>query len=55
MHHVAVRHGNVTSVRDVVLVSLLLTLRSSSSLRFNDFCPHDRSLNMKSSVFSFPS
>ena len=28
MHHVVLRHGNVTSVRDVVLVSLVCTLLS---------------------------
>ena len=36
VHLVEVRHGNFTSVRDVVLVSLHLTLFSSDCLRLND-------------------
>ena len=32
VHHVVVLHGNLTSVRDVVLVSFLLTPCSSNSL-----------------------
>ena len=37
VHHIAERHGNLTWVRDVVLVSLLLALGGSYSLRFNDY------------------
>ena len=47
MHHVVARHGNVTSVRDVVLMSLLLTLCSSTSWRFNDYVLMMLLLNMK--------
>ena len=36
MQHVVVRHGNLTSVRDVLLASFLRALCSSNSLRFND-------------------
>ena len=35
--HVVVRSGNVTSVRDVVLVSLPINLCGSNSLQFNDY------------------
>ena len=35
VHHPEVRHGNLTSVRDVVLVGLLLSVCFSDSLRFN--------------------
>ena len=37
VHHVVLRHGNLTSVRDVVLVGFLRTLCSSNSLRSNDY------------------
>ena len=36
VHHVQVRHGNVTSVRDVVFTTLLCTLCGSNPLRFDD-------------------
>ena len=36
VHHVVVRHRNLISVRDVLLVSLPLTPWSSNSLRFKD-------------------
>ena len=54
VRHVVVRHGNLTSVCDVILMSFLLRLGSSNSLRFNDsLCSHDLALNMKNSIFSF--
>ena len=37
LHHVAVRRGNVASVRDVVFVSLVRTLFHSNPLRFDDY------------------
>ena len=37
VHHGVVRHGNSTSVRDVVLGSFLVALCRSISLRFNDY------------------
>ena len=36
MHHVAVRHRSVTSVRDVIFTSLFLTFCGSNPLRFDD-------------------
>ena len=53
VRHVAVRHGNATSVRDVVQVSLFLTLCSSNSLRFND-CSHELAINMKKLILALP-
>ena len=55
VHHVELRNWNMTSVRNVVLVSLFCTLCGSSPLRFDAICPHDLSWNMKSSVFWCPS
>ena len=37
VHHVQVRHGNVTSVRDVVFTNLPCTLSDSTPLRFDDW------------------
>ena len=37
VHHIVVRHGNMTSVRDMVLISLFCTLCVSNSLRFTDY------------------
>ena len=37
VHHVVERHGNMTSVRDVVLTNLFLTLCSLNSFRINDY------------------
>ena len=36
MRHVVVRHGDLTSVRDVVLMRLVLTLCYSNSLPLDD-------------------
>ena len=47
MRHVLVRHGDMTSVRDVVLVTLFLTLCCSNSLRIDHLA-----LNMTNSTFS---
>ena len=45
VHYVAVRHRNMTSVSDVVLVSLCIIYCGSNSLRVDD----------SNSIFSFPS
>ena len=37
VRHVVVRHGNLISVRDVVLVTLCRTLCSANPLRLNDY------------------
>ena len=54
-HHVVVRRGNMTSVRDVVFVSLFCTLCNSNPLRFDEFVLMIFLQNMKSSIFEFPS
>ena len=51
MHHVVVQHGNLTSVRDVVLMNFLLTFCISNSFRSDDYVFHDFAMNMKISVF----
>ena len=45
MHHVVVRHGWVTSVRDVVLVTLFLHLCGANLFAIRWLCSHDLALN----------
>ena len=47
----AVRHGNLTSIRDVILVSCFLILWSSSSLWFNDYVLMILLSRTKNSIF----